>query len=154
MANLKAIAALAIMIIGGATVGAFAGEFGTKEEAQALVEKAVVFWQANGRDNALAAFNDKRGGFVDRDLYVVVANLSDGVRIAHGANPKMIGKSLNDFKDIEGKLYGLEILDVARKAGSGWVDYKFSNPVTKKIMDKTSYVHKVDDVVIFAGAYK
>ncbi|MEI6558884.1 MAG: cache domain-containing protein [Rhodospirillaceae bacterium] len=133
---------------------AIAGEFGTKEEAQSLVEKAVAFWTANGRDKAIAAFNDRQGAFVDRDLYVVAANLSDGLRIAHGFNIKMVGKSLNDFKDIEGKPYGLEILEVARTKGSGWVDYKFTNPVTKKIMDKTSYVKKIDDVVIFAGAYK
>ncbi len=131
-----------------------AGEFGTREEAQALVEKAFAFWKANGRDKAVEAFNDKAGAFVDRDLYIVAANLSDGVRIAHGANPKMIGKSLNDFKDVDGKPYGLEILEVARTKGSGWVDYKFSNPVTKKVMDKASYVVKVDDIIIFAGAYK
>ena len=131
-----------------------AGEFGTKEEAQALVEKAVAFWTANGRDMAIAAFNDRLGQFVDRDLYIVAATLADGVRIAHGFNAKMIGKSLNDFKDIEGKPYGLEIIEMAKTTGVGWVDYKFTNPVTKRVMDKTSYLKKVDDVVIFAGAYK
>jgi hypothetical protein len=133
---------------------AHAAEFASKDEAQAMVEKAVAFWKANGRDPAVAAFNDRGGPFIDRDLYIVAANLSDGVRIAHGFNPKMIGKSLNDFKDVEGKAYGLEILEVARDKGMGWIDYKFSNPLTKKIMDKTSFVMKVDDVVIFAGAYK
>ena len=75
-----------------------AGEFGTKEEAQALVEKAVAFWTANGRDMAIAAFNDRLGQFVDRDLYIVAATLADGVRIAHGFNAKMIGKSLNELR--------------------------------------------------------
>jgi len=154
MSKFKIFWAILVLAVGFAGVQAKAGEFGTKEEAQALVEKAAAFWQANGRDKALAAFNDKQGGFVDRDLYIVAANLADGVRVAHGANPKMVGKSLNDFKDIEGKPYGLEILETARTKGTGWVDYKFSNPVTKKIMDKTSYIKKVDDVVIFAGAYK
>jgi len=142
------------MVIGFGSIPVQAGDMGTKEEAQALVEKAAAFWQANGRDKAVAAFNDRQGGFFDRDLYIVAANLADGIRIAHGANPKMIGKSLNDFKDIEGKPYGQEILELAKTKGSGWVDYKFSNPVTKKVMDKTSYIMKVDDVVIFAGAYK
>ncbi|MEI7609433.1 MAG: cache domain-containing protein [Rhodospirillaceae bacterium] len=132
----------------------WAGEFGTKEEAEALVEKAAGYWAANGREKAVAAFNDRQGPFVDRDLYIVAANLGDGVRIAHGFNAKMIGKSLNDFKDIEGKPYGLEILEMAKTKGSGWVDYKFTNPVSKRVMDKTSYLKKVDDVVIFAGAYK
>ena len=145
-------AVAAVFVFPGASVRA--GEFGTREEAQALVERAVAFWKANGRDKAVTAFNDKQGPFVDRDLYIVAANLSDGVRIAHGANPKMIGKSLNDFKDVDGKPYGLEILELARTKGTGWVDYKFANPVTKKVMDKASYVVRVADVVIFAGAYK
>lgn len=131
-----------------------AEEFATKEEAKVLVEKAAAYWVANGREKSLVAFNDKQGAFIDRDLYIIVANLSDGVRIAHGANPKMIGKSLNDFKDVEGKPYGVEILEVARNKGIGWVDYRFTNPVTKRIMNKTSYLMKVDDVVIYAGAYK
>ena len=143
-----------MMLVNPGGAPARAGDLGTKDEAQALVEKAVAFWQANGRDKAVAAFNDHQGPFIDRDLYIVAATLADGMRIAHGANPRMIGKSLADFKDIEGKPYGLEIMDVAKTKGAGWVDYKFSNPVTKKIMDKTSYVMRVDDVVIFAGAYK
>lgn len=147
-----AVLVAAMVAVGGWQ--ASAGEFGTKEEAQALVEKAVAFWSANGREKAVAAFNDHQGPFVDRDLYIVAATLADGMRIAHGFNAKMIGKSLNDFKDIEGKPYGLDILETAKTKGSGWVDYKFTNPVSKKIMDKTSYVKKVDDVVIFAGAYK
>jgi signal transduction histidine kinase len=154
--NTLKVAVLAVVVIffGLSTNSGTAAEFGTAAEAKALVEKAAAFWHENGRDKALAAFNDRNGAFVDRDLYVVAANLSDGVRIAHGFNSRMIGKSLADFKDIEGKAYGLEILDLARTAGSGWVDYKFTNPVTRKIMDKTSYVLKVDDVVIFSGAYK
>ena len=147
-----AVLVAAMVAVGGWQ--ATAGEFGTKEEAQALVEKAAAFWSANGREKAVAAFNDRQGAFVDRDLYIVAATLADGVRIAHGFNAKMVGKSLNDFKDIEGKPYGLDILETAKTKGSGWVDYKFTNPVSKKIMDKTSYVKKVDDVVIFAGAYK
>lgn len=130
-----------------------AQEFGSRDEAKAMVEKAVAFLRANGPEKAISEFNTKGGQFIDRDLYVVMARLSDGVRVAHGANPKMIGKSLVDFKDVEGKAYGIEILDVAKTKGTGWVDYKFSNPVTKKISDKTSYVMKADDFVLFVGAY-
>jgi hypothetical protein len=145
---------IVVVVIASSPGLARAGEFGTKDEAKALVEKAVEFLRANGKDKAIAEFNAKPGPFVDRDLYIVMANLSDGIRVAHGFNPKMIGKSLTEFKDVEGKPYGLEILDVAKTKGSGWVDYKFSNPITKKISDKTSYLVRVDDVVIFAGAYK
>jgi signal transduction histidine kinase len=150
--SIKSIIWLVIFVM-ATLVPATAQEFGSKDEARALVEKAAAYLQANGRDQAIAAFNDPKGAFVDRDLYIVMANLSDGVRVAHGANARMVGKSLLDFKDVEGKAYGVEILNVAKTQGSGWVDYKFSNPLTRKIANKTSYVLKVDDFVIFCGAY-
>ncbi|CAK0747811.1 Histidine kinase [Azospirillaceae bacterium] len=151
----KAMTSVVGLLIGLLVLTGVSGaqEFGSREEAKAMVEKAAAFLRANGAEKAIAEFNSKGGQFIDRDLYVVMAKLSDGVRVAHGANPKMIGKSLVDFKDVEGKSYGLEILDVAKTKGTGWVDYKFSNPVTKKITDKTSYVMKVDDHVVFVGAY-
>jgi hypothetical protein len=152
--GIKSIILLAVFVIAAlAPALASAQNFGTKEQAKALVEKAAEYYRVNGKDKAIAEFNNPKGAFIDRDLYIVMANLSDGVRVAHGANARMVGKSLMEFKDVEGKAYGLEILDVAKSQGNGWVDYKFSNPLTKKIANKTSYVLKVDDFVIFCGAY-
>jgi len=150
--NIKSVVWLVIFVL--ATLApASAQEFASKDEAKALVEKAAEYLRANGKDKAVAEFNNPKGAFIDRDLYIVMANLSDGVRVAHGANPRMVGKSLLDFKDVEGKAYGVEIINIAKSQGSGWVDYKFSNPLTRKIANKTSYVLKVDDFVIFCGAY-
>ena len=38
--------------------------------------------------------------------------------------------------------------------GSGWVDYRMTNPATKKIGLKTSWVVRVGDYILFVGAYK
>jgi len=67
---------------------------------------------------------------------------------------KLIGKSVTDAIDFDGKPYGQEILDVAKTKGSGWVDYKFTDPMTKKLADKSLYVLKVDDVILGCGVYK
>ncbi len=142
-----------VILVMATLAPASAQEFASKDEAKALVEKAAAYYRANGKDKAIAEFNNPKGAFIDRDLYIVMATLSDGVRLAHGANPKMIGKSLLEFKDVTGKAYGADILEIAKTQGSGWVDYKFSNPLTKKISNKTSYVLKVDDFLIFCGAY-
>jgi signal transduction histidine kinase len=58
------------------------------------------------------------------------------------------------MKDVEGHLFGQEIIDLARTKGSGWVDYRMTNPATRKIAQKTSWVVRVDDYVLFVGAYK
>lgn len=136
-----------------ATVTASAGEFGTKEEAKAMVEKAAAFLKTNGKDKAIAAFSDPKGAFVDRDLYVVLAKLDDGERVAH-VNPRLVGKSFVGYRDVDGKNYGDEVMDIARGPGTGWVDYKFTNPVTKEIGDKSSYVLRIGEFLLVCGAYK
>lgn len=130
-----------------------AAERGTKEEAKALVERAAAYLRENGKEKAAAEFNKPDGKFTDRDLYVFAMSM-DGIRLAHGKNQKLVGLSIEDFKDVDDKPYGKEIMDLGRGAGSGWVDYKFTDPLTKKIAEKTSYVLREGDVVIAAGAYK
>ena len=44
------------------------GQFGTAEEATALMNKAVTYLKANGKDKAFEAFNNKKGDFVNKDL--------------------------------------------------------------------------------------
>lgn len=150
--NLKII--LAALLLGlGLSSPVMAAERGTKEEAKALVEKAAAYLKAEGKDKAIAEFNKPDGLFIDRDLYVFAMNM-DGVRLAHGKNQKLVGLSIMDFKDVDDKPYGKEIMDLGKGAGSGWVDYKFTDPMTKKIGEKTSYVLREGDVVIAAGAYK
>lgn len=55
----------------------------------------------------------------------------DGTVIAHGANPKLVGKNLIGLKDPNGKPFIQMITDVARSKGKGWTDsYVFRNPTT------------------------
>jgi len=136
-----------------ATFGAHAESFGTKDEAIALVNKAAAFVKSEGKDKALAEFSNPAGKFVDRDLYII-AYAMDGTRLAHPHNPKLIGKSAADAKDFDGKPYGKEMVDLANGAGNGWVDYKFTDPVTKKLSDKSTYLLKVGDVFLACGIYK
>ncbi len=135
-------------------LGMAAESYGTREEAQAMVERAAAFLKANGREVALAEFGNPKGQFIDRDLYLVTYDAATGVRLSHPINPKLVGKSTADMKDLDGKPYGQEILTTANTMGSGWVDFKFSDPITKKLGDKSFFVMKVDNIIIGCGAYK
>jgi hypothetical protein len=55
-----------------------AGQYGTPEEAKAMLERAVAAVKED-KAKALDMFNKGEGGFKDRDLYVACANASDGV---------------------------------------------------------------------------
>lgn len=146
--------ALFALIAFAPTAGRADGSHGNADEAKALVEKAAAYIKANGQEKAFAAINDKNNkDFHDRDLYVFVRGM-DGNTVAHGANTGMIGHTGLDLKDADGKLYNKEMIDLAKSKGSGWVDYRWVNPVDKKIEQKSSFVEKVDDVVVGAGFYK
>jgi len=125
----------------------------TKEEAVSMVKKGVAAVTAMGAEKAYAEFSNPTGKWVDRDLYLAVFRL-DGTALAHGANAKQIGVNLIDRKDIDGKEFIRERIDLAKAKPSFWQDYKFQNPTTKKIEPKTMYCEKQNDTVVCAGVYK
>ena len=140
------------LALAGASLGAHAGN-ATRDDAVAMVKKGVAFMKSSGKDKAHAEFTNKAGAFTDRDLYLVVYGL-DGVVRAHGANDKMVGKNLLEMKDVDGKPFVRERVELAQSKGTFWQDYKFSNPVSKKIEPKQMYCERVDDAVVCGGVYK
>jgi cytochrome c len=140
----------------GALIGASAAnaaEFATKDEAIAMVKKAVVFIKANGTEKAYAEISRKGGPFADRDLYIVVYGL-DGHVFAHGANEKLIGTDQSQAKDADGKAFVAERIALAKKGEPFWQDYKFMNPVTKKVEPKEMYCEPLKDTAVCGGVYR
>ncbi len=123
------------------------------EDATAMVKKGVAFIKASGKDKGYAEISSKTSQFKKEDLYLVVYGL-DGTVHAHGANEKMIGKNLIDLKDIDGKPFVRERVEMAKTKASFWQDYKFTNPETKKIEPKAMYCEKLDETVVCGGVYK
>jgi signal transduction histidine kinase len=130
-----------------------AGDHATRDEAQAMVKKGVAFLKANGEEKTFAAITDKKGQFNDRDLYLVVYGI-DGTVHAHGANEKMVGRNLIDFKDVDGKAFVRERVEMAQKQPSFWQDYKFTNPVSKKVEPKEAFCERVEQNIVCGGIYK
>ena len=125
----------------------------TPDDATAMVKKGVAFMKSNGKDKGHAEISSKTSQFKKDDLYLVVYGL-DGTVHAHGANEKMIGKNLIELKDIDGKLFVKERVEMAKTKATFWQDYKFTNPETKKIEPKAMYCEKLDDAVVCGGVYK
>lgn len=130
-----------------------AAEHASKEEATAMVKKGVAFIRSNGKDKGYAEISSKTSQFKKEDLYLVVYGL-DGTVHAHGANEKMIGKNLIDLKDIDGKPFVKERVEMAKTKNTFWQDYKFTNPESKKIEPKSMYCEKLDETVVCGGIYK
>ena len=140
--------AFTLALVGSATAGG-----PTKDEAVAMVKKAVSVIKEQGPEKAYPEITDKAGKFHDRDLYVVVYQL-DGKVLAHGSNQKFVGKDMSDAQDVDGKLYVRERVELAGKQASFWQDYKFVNPVDKKVEPKEMYCERLDNTAVCAGIYK
>jgi signal transduction histidine kinase len=125
----------------------------TKDEAVAMVKKAVSYIKDQGAEKAYTEISNRTGQFVDRDLYVVVYQL-DGKVLAHGGNAKFVGKDLKDAQDVDGKFYVRERIELAQKQASFWQDYKFTNPVDKKIEPKQMYCERLENTAVCGGIYK
>ena len=128
-------------------------EKGTKKEAEALVKKAIAYSKVNGKDKTLAEINKPGGPFDKGDLYVFAYDVTATI-VAHPKNPKLIGKNLMNIPDNSGTYFRKEIVEIAKSKGSGWVDYKYANPETRKLESKTTYLQKFGDLILCCGAYK
>ena len=130
----------------------FADEFGTREEAAALLERAVAIVRVD-KNRALDLFTRLEGGLAKKDLYVFCA-APDGTMIAH---PSIIGLNVlnNDLMDIQGTQLGKAMFDAARGGASGEVTYRYQRPTTgsDKEFTKTSLVARVSGILCGVGYY-
>ena len=125
-------------------------QFGTAQEAKAMLEKAVVAVKED-KAKALEMFNKGEGGFKDRDLYVWCANASDGILTAHPINK---GKELRDIEGKHGAPFGQEIVQTATEGTIKEVTYWWPRPGSGKPLEKTTFYTKTGDQICGVGYYK
>ncbi len=146
---------LAAALVAGLHAPALSSEFGTRDEAKAMVDAAVAHVRKVGPEQAFKDFSDKSNkDWQKKDLYVFAYDMK-GVNVGHGANDKLIGKNLIDLKDPNGKPLIQELRATAQKGG-GWVEYDWPHPQTKKIESKVSFVRKTEgfDGFVGVGVYR
>jgi len=85
------------------SLNAFADEFGTKDEAVALLERAVAIVRID-KNRALDLFTRREGGLTQKDLYVFCF-APNGTILAH---PSIVGLNVfeNDLLDVQGNPLG------------------------------------------------
>ena len=143
------VALIAALVCGGALAAGGA----SKDEAVAMVQKAVAYIKAEGPKTAYPAIDNQSGQFVDRDLYIVVYGM-DGTVLAHGANKARIGTNQIGDKDSDGKPFVKERVALAETHPSFWQSYKFMNPVTKAVEPKEMYCERLEQTVVCGGVYQ
>ncbi len=148
----KLLAALIALVL-AASLAAQSGPAAAK--AKSLVESGIAYYQKNGKDAALAAFDDVKGKFRDGEYYLFVFDISKpdaAVCVARGdGNKALIGKDMWTTKDPDGLLYIQAFRKILEKGPTGWVDYKRTNPETKKIEAKSSFLSVIPGTKLFVG---
>jgi len=130
-------------------------EYGTAEEALAMVRSGLEFAKTHGLDALMAEVNKRdQGRFVDRDLYLFVLDLDTANWLAHGNNPRAIGVGVDSKDIVNGRFFVRDMAALMKSKGAGWVDYHWVHPVTNQQQRKASYMERFGHVGIGCGIYK
>ncbi|MCK6423737.1 MAG: methyl-accepting chemotaxis protein [Burkholderiaceae bacterium] len=125
---------------------------GCADEARALCERAADTVQREGLDAAVRRFHDPKGGFIDRDLFVIVLNRRNHF-LAFGADPSKADKPAVAAP-------GVDLDDLCRRtlataaAGGGWVEFRGIHPITRQPVEKMSYVCPAGELAVLVSVNK
>jgi len=125
------------------TVSGIAQDFGTAEQARAMLDRAVAVLKSD-EPKALREFSDPDNKeFHDRDLYVSCFNISDGNFTA--APPGMLGMDIRTFKVGDDPI-GQKVFDAIQGTPQGSiVTMDFNFPKTGKPAVKQSLETRIGD---------
>lgn len=118
----------------------------------AFVDEAAANARTNGREQALATFNDRNGSFIRGDLYVFAYDMN-GTVLALPFQPEIVGTNRSRAVDSDGIAYIQDAIEAARN-GSGFIRYHYPNPAHNLTVEqKTSYVVGLGDWFVGSGFY-
>ena len=146
--NLASIIGHALILVLSTTASVWTADFGTAEEAKAMLEKAVAAVKED-KAKALDMFNNGEGGFKDRDR---CANASDGIVTATPYWNR--GKQLRDIEGKRGAPFGETVMQNATEGTIKETTYWWPRPGTDKPLEKTALYTKVGDQICSVGYYK
>jgi TRAP-type uncharacterized transport system substrate-binding protein len=146
---------LSVLILGISVRLPHAAEFGTRDEAVAMVKRVQEKFRKEGAEATFRAINSGAPGFVDRDLYPFVHKIDGTQVVANAVMPVLRGKNLHDMKDQDGKFTTQEFVRIATTPPYyGWSDFRWLNPKTNVVDDKSAWIERMGDYLVGVGIYK
>jgi uncharacterized protein len=132
-----------------------AAEYGTRGEAVAMVKRVQEKFKKDGPEATIRAINNNEPGFVDRDLYPFVHTIDGTQLVANPVMPIFRGKNLYDMRDQDGKFTTQDFVRIATTPPyRGWSDFRWLNPKTNTIEDKSAWIERMGDYLVGVGIYK
>ena len=117
--------------------------------------KAVALFDKAGMKAAFDRFTNRPGAeFKHMDLYIFVLDAADDARIvAHAQTPSLIGTKATTLIDPNGLNIGRAAMEKATAKGA-WVDYGWKDPLTGKVVPKSSWVILHKGYIFGCGIHK
>jgi len=102
----------------------------------AALEQSQTLTRAQAQSQAMASIRSLR---YDDTNYFWINNYQPAM-VMHPIKPALEGKDLTNNKDPDGTPLFVEMVDVVKKSGEGYVPYKWPKPGSDKPVDKIAYV--------------
>jgi signal transduction histidine kinase len=131
----------------------------TLSQAKDLVKKGRAYLRDQGCEKTFKEISEgtmfKVPGYTELYLYAYDEKL---VNLAHGGNPRLVGKDLREMRDTKGRLLNQDLLKAA-KSGGGSVEFDFLNPGTGNVDPKVGWAEmetktSCGPVMIGSGVYR
>ena len=91
------------------------------------------------QEEAALIIGDMRYGPEQKDYFWITDTVP--VMVMHPYRPGMIGMNLSDYRDNQGKNFFVDIVDIVRENGEGYIDYKWQwKDDSLTVVSKLSYV--------------
>ena len=147
------VAFLTIVLFAASSFTVNAAQFGTRDEAVALVKRVQETFKKQGPEATFRIINS--GAFNDRDLYPFVHTIDGTLHVANGAWPGIRGKNLHDMRDQNGKYTTQDFMRIASTSPyHGWSDFRWRNPKTNTVDEKSAWIERMGEYLIGVGIYK
>jgi cytochrome c len=149
--------ALALVVSMGSGLASAADEAATQQEVVTKVWGATKFLQDRGV-SGFASLNSPNGIWVWKDSYVFAFDCRLDKMVAHPMRPDLVGRSILQITDNNGKFIFKELCKAGTQPRGGWVDYVWTKPGDGKASRKLSYAVTADiafstGIHVAAGVY-
>ena len=119
---------------------------------QAFVAEAIRRYDAEGREAALAFFNNPES--VDGEWYMFIIG-EDGEVLAHSAIPENVGLFVKKPLGVDANGFDFGSAMLAATEQGSWVSYVYENPARGNLLEtKHAWVVKHDGLIFASGWYQ
>lgn len=121
-------------------------------EARNMMQRVTAALTDDAEDT-IELINRLDAQFYQDDTYAVVIDAETRRFVAHGYNRGLVGSRFDNVEDHAGQPLGAPILQRMQGQDSAEFDYRWRNPATQQVENKTALIQRVGRYLVLVGWY-